>query len=89
MKYFNEASVLYMFLTLDIRGMNDIRLISRPIHAPSHELENTDTNTPPTEVISKRILVELLGIREENVILYLWGMNPLAYFSLFFHIETC
>jgi hypothetical protein len=25
-KYFNEASVLHMFLTLDIRGINDIRL---------------------------------------------------------------
>ena len=45
MKYFNEASVLYMFLTLDIRGTNDIRLISRPIHAPSHELEDTDYYT--------------------------------------------
>ena len=89
MKYFTEASVFYMFLTLDIRGMNDIRLISRPIHAPSHELEDTDTNTPPTEVINKRILIELLGIREESVILYLWGMNPLTYFSLLFYIETC
>ena len=78
MKYFNEASVLYMFLTLDIKGMNDIRLISRPIHAPNHELDDTDTNTPPTKVTSRRIFVELLGIREENVILYLWGMNPLA-----------
>ena len=47
MKYFNDASVLYMFLTLDIRGINDIRLISRPIHAPSHELEDTDINIPP------------------------------------------
>jgi len=46
MKYFNEASVLYMFLTLDIRGMNDIRLISKPIHAPNHELEDTNSNTP-------------------------------------------
>jgi hypothetical protein len=45
--------------------MNDIRLISRPIHGPSHELEYTDTNTPPTKEISKRILVELLGTREE------------------------
>jgi hypothetical protein len=54
------------------------RLISNPIHAPSHELEDTDTNTPPTKVISKRIFVELLGIREECVILCLWGMNPLA-----------
>ena len=35
-KYFNEASVLYIFLTLDIKGINDIRLISKPFHAPSH-----------------------------------------------------
>jgi hypothetical protein len=89
MKYFNEASVLYMFLTLDIRGINDIILISKPIHAASHELEDTDTNTPPTKVINKRILDELLGIREECVILYLWGMNTLAYFSLLFYTETC
>ena len=67
-----------MFLTLDIKGMNDIRLISRPIHGPNHELEDTDTNTPHTKVISKKIFVVLLGIREESVIYYLWGMNPLA-----------
>jgi hypothetical protein len=89
MKYSNEASVLYMFLTLDIRGMNYIRLISEPIHASNHELEDTDTNTPPTKVISKRIFVELLGIRKESVILYLWGMNPLSYFSLLFYVEVC
>ena len=67
-----------MFLTLDIKGMNDIRLISRPIDAPNHELEDTDSNTPPARVISKRIFVEFLGIREESIILYLWCMNPLA-----------
>jgi hypothetical protein len=66
-----------MFLPLDISGM-DIRLISRPSHAPSHELESTDINTPPTKVISERILDELLGIREERVMLCLCGMNPLA-----------
>lgn len=90
-KYFSEASVLYIFLTLDMRGTNDIRLISKPIHAPSHELEDTDTNIPPTRVASKRIFVELLGIREESVLLYLWGMNPLAwlaYFSTLIHIFT-
>jgi hypothetical protein len=58
--YFNEASVLYMFLTLDIRGINDIRLSSRTIHAPSHELEDTDTNTPPTKVSNK--IVSLYSI---------------------------
>ena len=78
MKYFNDASVLYMFLTLDIRGINDIRLISRPIHAPSHELEDTNTNKPTIKAISKKIFVEFLGIREESVVFYLWGMNPLA-----------
>jgi len=77
-----------MFLTPDIRGINDIRLISNPIHAPSHELDDTDTNIPPTRVVSKRIFVELLGIREESVILFLWGMNPLAYFSLLFYVEA-
>ena len=56
--------MLNVFLTLDISGMDDIRLISRPIHAPSHELEATDTNTPHTKVISKRILDELMGIGE-------------------------
>jgi len=50
--------------------MNDIRLISRPIYAPNHELEDTDSNIPLTKVNSKRIFVELLGIREESVILY-------------------
>jgi hypothetical protein len=73
-----------IYIKIDIKtapiyfGANDIRLISSPIHAPSHELEDTDTNTPLTKLISKRIFVELLGIREESVILYLWGMNPLA-----------
>jgi len=69
---------MYMFLRLDIKGMNDIRFIPRPIHAPNDEFEDTDINTPPNKVISKRIFVELLGIREESVILYLWGTNPLA-----------
>jgi hypothetical protein len=52
------------FLTLYIRGINDIRLISRPIHALSHELEDTYSNTLPTKLISKRILIELLGFTQ-------------------------
>jgi hypothetical protein len=70
-KYFSEDSVLYMFLTLDITGINDIRLISSPIYAPSHELDDTDTNIPLTRVTSSRTFVGLLGIREESVLLYL------------------
>jgi hypothetical protein len=67
-----------LHLVLLPEGKSDIRLSSRPIDAPSRELQDTGTNTPPTRVISKRIFVELLGIKEESVILYLRGMNPLA-----------
>ena len=67
MKYFNEVSVLYMFLTFDITEINNIRVISRHIHTPSHELEDTS----PTTVNSKRTLVELLGNRQESLILCL------------------
>jgi len=70
MKYLSDASALYIFLTLDIKGIKDIRLISSPIHAPSHELEDTDTNIPPTKVINRRTFVELLGIREESLNLH-------------------
>jgi hypothetical protein len=72
MKITLYLSMVLMFLTLDIRGINDIRLIFRPIQAPIQELENKDTNTPPIRALSKRILVELLGVREEIVILDLW-----------------
>jgi hypothetical protein len=58
--------VLYIFLTLDIKGINDIRLISSPIHATSHEVDDTDTNIPLTRVTSCRTFVELLGIKEES-----------------------
>ena len=40
--------------------MNDIKLIFRPIHSPNHELEDTDSNTPPARVISKTTSVEFL-----------------------------
>jgi len=63
---------------LDNKGINDIKLIFRPIHSPNHELEDTDTNITPIKVISRRIFVELLGTRGESVKIYLWGMNPLA-----------
>lgn len=88
MKYFSEASVLYMFLALDIRGINDIRLISSPIHAPSHELDDTDINTPLTKVVNKRILVEFLGIREESFTLFM-GYEPISFFSLLFCFKFC
>jgi hypothetical protein len=32
-----------------------------------HELEDTDTSTPPTKVDSNRNMVELLDVREEGI----------------------
>ena len=66
MKYFNDAWVFYMFLTLDIRRINDIRLISRPIHAPSHELEDTDINTSPQTKLNSVALVRERTIPTER-----------------------
>ena len=77
--YHTFMQAVWQVAVLDIRGMNDIILISKPIHAPSHELEDTDTNTPPTKVISKRIFVELLGIREEYYTLFM-GYEPISLF---------
>jgi hypothetical protein len=43
--------------------MNDIRLISSPIHAPSHEFEDTDTNIPLTKVsVSVSIMLSGRGL---------------------------
>ena len=58
-------------------------LDGRKISSPPGFDPVPSSNTLPTKVISKRILDELLGIREESVILYLWGMNPLACLAYF------
>ena len=52
------------------RGLNDIRLISRPVNAPSHELEDTDTNTLLDKVISKRSECYTLIVEYEYISLF-------------------
>lgn len=66
MKYFNDASVVYIFLLEDINGIKDNKLISNPIHAPNHELDDTEINMPPTKVSNRRIFAEFCDIREER-----------------------
>jgi hypothetical protein len=46
---------VHIFLTLDIKRINDIRMISGLIYSPSHELDDTEINTPPNKVIIKKI----------------------------------
>ena len=73
MKYFNKVSELYVFLTSNIKGINDIRLISRPIHAPNRELEDTDTNIPPTDRLCG-LVVRVSGYRYRGP-----GFDPRRY----------
>jgi len=53
-------------LIFDISGINESKLISKPIQAPNHEFADTEMRTPPNKVIIRRIFVELFGIREEE-----------------------
>lgn len=78
-KYLSDASEENKFLWLAIRGINDIKLISKPIHAPSHELDEIEIIVPPIKVDRKRVFVGLLCIKKKrNNYLYKWDMNPLA-----------
>jgi len=53
------------FLTLDVRGVNDVRLISRPVHAPSHELEDIGTDTPLTKIV-RRFWLSYWALEKES-----------------------
>lgn len=66
-KYFNEASVENKFFELVIKGIKESRLISKPIHAPNHELAEVEIKVPPINVNKNKNLVGLLTIREKRV----------------------
>lgn len=66
-KYFNDASVENKFFELVIKGIKDKRLISKPIHAPNHELADVEIKVPPSNVRKNKSLVGLLIIREKRV----------------------
>jgi len=55
-KYFIEASEENIFLGLEIKGTNLIRLISNPIHVPNHDEEEIEIRDPDIRVIMKIIL---------------------------------
>lgn len=66
-KYFKEASVENKFFELVIKGIKESKLISKPIHAPNHELAEVEINVPPINVNKNKNLVGLLTIREKRV----------------------
>ena len=74
--------MLCIFLTLDIGGMNDIRLISGPFHAPSLQLENIDSNTLLTKLV-RGFWLSYWEI-EKSVFTLFMGYEPISLFYLTF-----
>lgn len=74
-KYFNEASVDIRLLVLIIKGIKDKRLISRPIHTPSHEFDEIEINVPKIIENKKINLDKFLTIKKKRINLYSQGMN--------------
>lgn len=72
-KYFNEASVDIKLL-LFIRGINDNKLISNPIQAPSQELDETVIIVPVIRIKKNIILAELLKIKKKRVGTFISGV---------------
>jgi len=76
-KYFSADSVERWSFLSEMRGINDIMLISSPIQAPIHVEAEILINVPLAKVRENNRLDGFGNIRRESV-LYQWGMNPLA-----------
>ena len=72
-KYFKEASVDIKLLSL-IRGIKDNKLISKPIHAPSQEFDETVIRVPIIKIIKNIILEELFKIKKKRIKTFINGV---------------
>lgn len=73
-KYFREASVDIKLLDSFIRGINDNKLISNPIHALNHEFEEIVNNVPIIRIDKNKILEEFLKIKKKRSITFMSGV---------------
>lgn len=73
-KYFKEASVDKELFVLIIRGINDNKLISKPIHAPSHEFAEIEIKVPIINVKKNSILAEFLKIKKKRIKTFISGV---------------
>lgn len=55
-KYFKEASEENKLFVFIIKGIKDNKLISNPIHAPNHEVEEIVIKDPLIKVIKNKSL---------------------------------
>lgn len=73
-KYFSAASVdIKLFLAV-IRGINASKLISNPIQALSHEVDDTDKIVPLIIIVKNMIFDELLKIKKKRIITFIDGV---------------
>lgn len=73
-KYFNLLSeVIKFFLPSFIKGINESKLISNPIHAPNQELEEIVIKEPEINII-KKILLEIFLIKKKRIITFISGV---------------
>ena len=66
-KYFSEASVVIKFLALFIIGMKANKLISNPIQAPNHVVEDTVIRVPKNRVKINKGLETFLIIKKKRI----------------------
>lgn len=72
-KYFSEASLDIKLLSF-IRGINDNKLISSPIQAPNHELDEIVTIVLIIKIKKNKIFDELLKIKKKRIKTFMSGV---------------
>lgn len=73
-KYFNEASVDKELFVLIIRGINDNKLISNPIQAPTQELDEIEIKEPIISVNKNNIFDKFLKIKKKRIRTFINGV---------------
>lgn len=73
-KYFNEDSVAIKFLLSIMRGINDNKLISKPIHIPIQEEDEIVRIVLHNKVIIKINLEIKLIIKKKRTITFIDGV---------------
>ena len=85
-KYFSADSVIRWLLVFEVRGRKDKRLISNPIQAPYHEVDDTETSDPTINVNKNINVLGLVSIRKRriNIKPSFVGYEPISFVSLSF-----
>lgn len=73
-KYFKEASEERRLFVFIIKGINDSKLISNPIQAPNHDVDEIVIKVPLIKVIKNKSLYEFLKIKKKRIKTFINGV---------------